>query len=424
MEMMITSLNTIQKTFRITIIKSVFVAFAGSMLVLLSCNKESNDPQSGSSIKLIITENTPRSVKMISSGNGNLLAFFTSEVQGDAGFQQELFLLNPSGEVLKKVNISDTVYQYMNAIPAVDGGFMVVASDNNSSQFTLFHVGENGEVTWSKDVPLYVGKIINKPMLTTFNNSYLVVYQSFSWGYYMWKGNAFGSETLHKRIPIPNAQHHGSGLNFGEKYSRFIQGNDSLIIIQGITYDEYDRMIENCFLRAVDENVNKKWYSTNYDSTHSESSSGLFYSPDNKIILFGTKSAESVLEGYGDGFARVYSTTGVLENEIVYPRIGGTINTFKQTIKSPDGGYLMVGSNNQLPSNLVVSPTQLVLMKLNSDLTVSWSKTLSSGAPAKGFDVTFLIDGTIGLIELIKENNTTNKLLYLHLDSSGNLINN
>jgi hypothetical protein len=399
------------------------LAFVACTFAMLSCNKDPLEPGTAS-IKLVPTVNAPKKVKMVASGNGNLLAYFTSEVQGDEAFLQELFLLNQSGEVLKNISVSDTVYQYMNAIPALDGGFMVIASDNRKPHFTLFHIGDNGEVTWSKTVPLFVGTIINEPMITRYENNYLVIYQSFSWGYYMWKGNAGGSELLHKRIPIPNAQHYGSGLNYGEKYSRFIQGNDSLIIIQGITYDEYDRMIENCFLRTLDENVNKKWYSTNYDSTHIEASSGLIYSTDNKIILFGTKSRESVLEGYGEGFSRVYSLAGDMENERIYPMVGGTINTFKQTIPAPDGGYLMVGSNNQLPSNLVVSPTQLVLMKLHPDLTVSWSKTLNSALPAKGFDITYLPDGSIGLIKLLKENNTTNKLIYLHLDSNGNLINN
>jgi len=421
---MISNLQYIVKgTFKSSFQKKA-LAFAACILFLFSCNKEPINPESTSSIKLIPTVNAPKKVKMVSSANGNLLAFFTSEVQGDAAFQQELYLLNQSGEVLRNVIISDTVYQYMNAIPSVNGGFMVIASDNGSSQLSLFHVGDNGTVIWSKNVPLYVGTIINEPMITSHNNSYMVIYQSYSWGYYLWKADAYGSEILHKKIPIPNAQHYGSGLNYGEKYSRFIQGNDNLIIIQGITYDEYDHMIENCFLRTIDENVNKKWYSTNYDSTHIESSSGLFFSTDNKIILFGTKSTEAILEGYGDGFARVYSVAGILENEIAYPRVGETYNTFKQTIKSPDGGYLMVGSNNQLPSNLVVSPTQLVIVKLNPDLTVSWSKTVSSGAPAKGFDVAYLADGSIGLIELLKDNNTTNKLIYLHLDSNGNLINN
>jgi hypothetical protein len=424
MEMMKALSHLINKVIHKNMLKKLLPILTGCLIALSSCNKDSVEPQSGTSIKLISTVNVPGKVRMVSSSGGNLLAYFTSETQGDAAFQQELFLVNPSGEVLKNIKVADTVFQYMNAIPAVNGGFMVVASDNSNSFYNLFHIGNNGDVIWSKNIPLLAGGIINEPLITSYNNQYLVIYQSFSWGYYMWKGDASGNEILHKKIPIPNAQHYGSGLNYGEKYSRFIQGNDSLIIIQGITYDEYDQMIENCFLRTVDENVNKKWYSTNYDSTHIESSSGLFYSADNKIVLFGTKSDETVLEGYGDVFSRTYSLTGVLENEIEYPRVGGTINVIRQTIKSPDGGYLMIGSNNQLPSNLVVSPTQLVLIKLSPDLSVSWSRTLNSGAPAKGFDATYLSDGSIGLVELLKENNTTNKIIYLHLDSNGNLINN
>jgi hypothetical protein len=403
--------------------RKVFI-YVTCILTLLSCDKETIDSESNASIKLVSTISEPKMVKMISSTYGNLLAFFASEEQGDSAFRQELFLLNQSGEVLKNVFISDSTYQYMNAVAALNGGFIVCASNDGSSYFSIFHIGDNGDVISTKNVSVSVGSIINEPSITTNDNNYMVVYQSFSWGYYMWKGDANGSDIFNKRIPIPNARHYGSGLNYGEKYSRFMQANDSLIIIQGITYDEYDRMIENCFLRAVDESVNKKWYSGNYDSTHIESSSGLFYSADNKIVLFGTKSTEILMAGYGDAFARIYSLTGILENEIVYPRIGETPNTIKQTIQSPDGGYFMIGSNNQLPSNIVVSPNQLVLIKLNADLTLNWSKSIDSYTPSKGFDAVYLSDGSIGVISLLKENNSMNKLIYMHLDETGNIINN
>jgi hypothetical protein len=405
-------------------VKKNIIACLACLLTLISCDKETMDSEDNASIKLVTTNSEPKKVKMISSTYGNLLAFFSSEVEGDASFQQELFVLNESGEVLKNVFISDSTYQYMNAVAALNGGFMVCASNDGSSYFSLFHIGDNGDVIWTRNVPVAVGSIINEPSIITYDNNYMVVYQSFSWGYYMWKGDANGADIFNKRIPIPNARHYGSGLNYGEKYSRFMQANDSMIVIQGITYDLYDEMIENCFLRTVDENINKKWYSTNYDSTHIESSSGLFYSADNKIILFATKSTEALMAGYGEAFSRTYSLTGILENEIVFPRVGGTINTIKETIKSPDGGYLMIGSNNQLPSNIVVSPNELTLVKLNSDLTVNWSKSINTDIPSKGFDAVYLSDGSIGVISLIKQNNSTNKLIYLHMDAFGNIINN
>jgi hypothetical protein len=361
---------------------------------------------------------------MISSIYGNLLAFFACEAIGDSAFPQEFFLLNQSGEVLRNVSVSDSIYQYVTAVPALDGGFMVCASNDGSSYFSLYHIGDNGEVLWARNVPLLVGKIINQPSIVTYDNNYMVMYQSFSWGYYMWKGDANGSDIFNKKIPIPNAKHYGSGLNYGEKYSRFTQANDSLIVIQGITYDLYDKMIENCFLRAVNESIEKKWYSSNYDSTHIESSSGLFYTAGHKIFFFGSKSTETLLEGYGDAFARTYSLTGILENEIVYPRIGGTPNTVKKTIQSPDGGYLMIGSNNQLATNIVVSPNQLTLFKLNSDLTINWSKSIDTDVPSKGFDAVYLNDGSIGVISVLKQNNSINKLIYMHLDATGNIINN
>ena len=198
----------------------------------------------------------------------------------------------------------------------------------------------------------------------------------------------------------------------------------SLIIIQGITYDEYDKMIENCFLRTVDQDVNKKWYSGNYDSTHIESSSGLFYSADNKILLFGSRSADHILDGFGEAFGRIYSTSGELEEEKVYPHVGGSLNVFKRTIQSPDGGYLMIGSNNQLPSDIIVSPNQLVLMKLNADLSVSRTNIINTGLPCRGFEAAYLSDGSIGVVGLMKDINSTNKLIYFHLDSNYNLVNN
>lgn len=394
------------------------------LLTFISCNKETIDPESSASIKLISTSNEPKKVKMISSTSGNLLAFFSSEQLGDSAFQQELFLLNQQGEVLKKVSVSNAVYQYLNAVPSLNGGFTVCASNDGDSYFTLYHIGNNGEIIWTKTIPVLVGTILNEPNINVYGNDYMVVYHSYSWGYYMWKGDQDGSIIFNKRIPIPNSKHYGSGLNYGEKYTRFMQANDSLIVIQGITYDFYDRMIENCFLRTVSENVEKKWFSSNYDSTHIESSSGLFYSADNKIILFGSRSTDIVFAGYGDYFARSYSLTGTLENEIVYPRMEGSPNTIKQTIKSPDGGYLMVGSNNQLPSDIVVSPTQLMLIKLNADLTLNWFKTMNTNVPSKGFDAVYLSDGSIGVISLLKENNSVNKLIYMHLDAAGNIINN
>jgi hypothetical protein len=424
MEKLITNLYTSGRgVWKIIFHQRIFI-YATCILTLISCDKEIIDSESNASIKLVSTISEPKMVKMVSSTYGNLLAFFASEEQGDSAFRQELFLLNQSGEVLKNVFISDSIYQYMNVAPALNGGFMVCASNNSSSYFSLFHVGDNGEVIWTKNVPVSVGSIINEPSIITYDYYYMVVYQSYSWGYYMWKGDAIGPDIFNKRIPIPNARHYGSGLNYGEKYSRFMQANDSMIVIQGITYDLYDEMIENCFLRTVDENINKKWYSTNYDSTHIESSSGLFYSVDNKIVLFGTKSNEAILSGYGDAFTRTYSLTGILENEIVYPQTGGTPNTIKQTIKSPDGGYLMIGSNNQLATNIVVSPNQLTLIKLNADLTTNWSKTIDTDVPSKGFDAVYLSDGSIGVISLLKQNNSINKLIYLHLDPTGNIINN
>ena len=87
-----------------------------------------------------------------------------------------------------------------------------------------------------------------------------------------------------------------------------------------------------------------------------------------------------------------------------------------------DGGFLLIGNNNQLQNNDLVSPTRIILLKLNADLTVQWTKELRTGNPAKAYDAVFLNDGTIGLIALLKENLSENKLMYMRLDASGSLI--
>ncbi len=391
--------------------------------VISSC-KKTVDSESTASVKIVPTVNEPKQVKMISSAYGNLLAYVTSGTLVTPVIKQELFLLNPSGAVMTNVHLSDTIYQYISATRSLNGGFMVCATSDNYPYISLFQVGDNGEAQLVKNITTTSGTNRNEPDIRTYNNEYLLLYQSYGSGYYIWKGDANGVEILNKKIPPPASNHYGTGLNYGEKMVRLVQANDTMIAIQGINYDQYNEVIENCFVRAVSNTIAKKWYSTNYDSAHFEMSSGLFYSPTEQIVLFASRSKQSIDENYGDAFARTYSLSGTLLREVVFPRVGGTPNTIKNTIQSSDGGFIMVGSNNQLPANDLVSPNKIIVSKLNADLTVNWTKSFNTSFPSKGYDAAFLSDGSIAIIGLLKENLSTNKVLYLHLDANGNLINN
>ncbi|MBK7762120.1 MAG: hypothetical protein IPI46_01955 [Bacteroidetes bacterium] len=375
---------------------------------------------------MIQTINEPKQVKMVSSINGNILAYVTSGTNFPLPLKQELFLLKPNGEVIKTIQLSDTIFQHIHAMKGVDGGFFVSASSNNLPFIANYKINDNGQIAWSQINLLSSSNYnINAPAVClSFDQQYMVMYQQYGSGYYIQKISTSGSEITKTKLPSPAANHYGTGLNYGEKYSQFFQANDSLIIIQGITYDLYDQLIDNCFIRALDNNLSKKWYSTNFDSTHIENSSGLYSSYQNKILLFGCKTSNSIFEGFGDVFIRTYSLSGILENEKILPRIDGTPTLIKNILKTPDGGFILVGSNNQLSANDVVSPNKIALIKLNEDLQLSWSKTLETSDPAKGFDLTYLPDGSMALIGLLKDKLTTNKLLYLHLDPNGNIINN
>jgi len=391
---------------------------------LSSCRKDDVNTSVSSSVKIIPTLSEAKQVKIVSSVNGKLLGWINSGNIQNPIIRQELFLLGNDGNKLKDVIISDTVYQYVNIVPGSGGGFIVCASALGFDYFSVYEISDDGELISSRNIQTIVGVIDQEPSLAEYNDTYLVVYKPYSWGYYIWKANSSLTELFHKRVPIPNANHYGSGLNYGERFDRLIQANDSMIIIQGVTYDEYDEMIENCFVRSLNANAERGWYSNNYDPSHFETSAGLVYSADYKIVLFGTKSKNSSVEGYGDVFSRTYSLTGEFEKEILYPRIAATPTTVKNIIKAPDGGYLVVGSNNQLPSNIVVSPNDLAMFKLNADLSLSWSGVINTDVPSKGFDAVYLPDGSIGLIGLLKQNLISNKVIYMHLDSFGKLISN
>ena len=402
------------------------IAFAFVIIAIFwSCRKETNDPFSYSSIRIIPTESEPKQVRLIASAQENILVYVSSgNIQSPAA-PQEVFMLNRHAEKIKTIYLSDTVYQYLNAVPGLDGGFLICGSSDGYGYFALFHIDDEGNVSKLRDFVYAGGTNKNEPFLAVFGHEYIVMYYAVGYGFYCWKGDMQCNDVFNKKIPVPNAFHSSLGLNFGEKTERLLCVNDTLIIIQGITYDQYaSELIENCFLRSIDENITKKWYSSNFDSTKNESAAGLFITVDDKVVLFGTKTSSTVFQGYGEVFLRQYTLEGVFKNEIVYPKVGGTPNRIFKAIQSPDGGFLLTGANNQLSANDLVSPNKIILIKLNGDLSVAWTKTISTSFPSKGFDICYQNDGTISLIGLMKDNYSTNKLIYMHLYSTGDVINN
>ncbi|HNS12871.1 MAG TPA: hypothetical protein PKM97_09690 [Bacteroidia bacterium] len=392
--------------------------------IVFSCKKDDLTGGSNSSIKVISTVTEPKQVKLVSSNDGTLLALSTSGDLIVPASHQELILINAGGVVQRRISLSDTLFQHMSAVRGINGGFFVCGTSNTFSYIAIYYLDDSGEKLWSKSFTVKFGTSLNEPVAKISpDNYYQVMYQSYGSGYYIWKGDADGNEVSNIKFPTPNAVHYGSGLNYGERYSDFFQVNDTLIIAQGITIDRYESDIENCFLRAVNENMVKKWYSDNYDSTHMESGAGLAYIND-KIILFGSKADNQYYEYYGDVFARTYSTSGDFEGEIVYPKVGGSDTRIRQSTPSPDGGFLLVGSNNQYSQGELVSPNNIVLIKLDHNAVFNWARSIETDSPSKGFDAVYLADGTIGLIGLLKEKENANKIVYMHLDASGVIVNN
>lgn len=392
--------------------------------IVVSCSKDELNGVNNSSIKVISTDTEPKQVKLVSSHAGTLLALSTSGDLIIPATRQELILFNALGVVKRRISLSDTLFQHMSAVSGIDGGFFICGTSNTFPYIAIYHLDDSGEIKWSKTFPVKFGTNLNEPVAKiSLDNHYQVMYQSYGSGYYIWKGDVDGNDISNIKFPTPNAVHYGSGLNFGERYSDFFQANDSLIIVQGITIDRYENDIENCFLRAVKENMVKKWYSNNYDSTHMEAGAGLAYIND-KIVLFGSKADNQYYEYFGDAFARTYSTSGDFEGEVIYPRVGGSATRINRSIPSPDGGFLLVGSNNQYSQGELVSPNNIILMKLDHNAVFDWSRAIKTDYPSRGFDAVYLADGTIGLIGMLKEKDKTNKILYIHLDASGMIVNN
>jgi hypothetical protein len=396
------------------------------LILSFSCNKPEIETEDHSAVNILSSTEGLADLKMAKSLGGNVLIANSYGI-GDANttLLQQFKLIKPSGEIIKSFSLVDTVYQFIDMMPGIDNGFFVTAANSNRHTIFWFKLDDSGNILWSGNKTLVAnGYPVNPPAVTkSYDNNYMILYQNTGSGFYVQKVDPAGNSVLNKKLPPPTSQHQGSGLNYGETVLAVFQPNDSMIVVQGENYDEYSGIrITNCFLRALTSSITHKWFSNNFDTTKIETGAGMFYSNANKILFFGCKSDNSIFERYGTVFVRSYSLSGVFENEITLPQIEGSPTIIKKTISTPDGGYLLVGSNGQLPSNDLVSPNKIILIKLNSDLTLSWTQALNTFFPGRSFDVTYLNDGTLGLVGFLKENYSVNKVIYLHLDASGNII--
>jgi hypothetical protein len=167
----------------------------------MSCSKD-NATDEKSSVKIVSTVNAPVQVKLAASSEGNLLVYSNSEEITAPAIRQELFILNPAGEVLNTVFLSDTIFQFIHAIAAVDGGFFLCASSNTFNTITLYHLDDTGAIVWWKRIPTTGGSSFYGAYATVgADNNYLVMFQSFGSGYYIWKGDALVMRYSIKRFP-------------------------------------------------------------------------------------------------------------------------------------------------------------------------------------------------------------------------------
>jgi hypothetical protein len=403
----------------ICVMSSVFCFLT---LIYFSCKKDDGAGESVSSLKIIPTKHEPKLVRIVSSDNGvNMVYTYSGNVINPA-VGQEFYILDDKGNVIKSVTLTDSIYQYIDVVPAYNGGFFICAATDLLPGFVLYLVDDAGTVVWRKPVPVLNGTLINKPALTrSIDNNYWITYQSQGYGFYLFKCDQQGNPLLHKKIQTPNSKHSNFGLNWGETFDRIVQVNDTLLAIQGINIDQYSDTIDNCFVRGINENADKTWYSTNFDSTQQENSAAIF-ARGNSILLFGTRSQNRLNEGFGDPFVRTYTLNGVLQSQLDFTRINHTPVIVKNVIPAADNGYLLIGSDNQLPSNDVVSNNRIVLYRLNQDLSVRWTKEIQTHNPSKGFDAAFMSDGTIAVTGLIKQDYSVNSIIYFHLTAGGEIV--
>jgi hypothetical protein len=400
-----------------------------ALVLLASCQKDDDAGVSPSSIKVVSTVNEPKQVEMVTSSTGKVLVFTSSGKLVVPAVQQELMILAENGDVDVRFSLSDTVFQHIDAVPGLNGGYFLTATSNGSSYIGLYQLNDEGQVQWSGSIqrnplPVTLVNTSEPEIVISRDGNYLILYQSGSNIYRVWKGDAFGNTIHDKKFQSPNAVHDPNGLNYGQKYVNLLDANDSILVAQGILDTEYSGLrIENCFIRTTDHNLLKKDYSSNYSPDKMEIGNRLVYN-GNKIVLFGSRADNREMQFHGDIFAREYSLTCDLDNEIIYPRVGGTPTAIHEVIDSPDGGWLLIGSNGQFPSSDLVSPNNPVLMKIRPDLSLDWAKSVSTGFPARGFDAEYLSDGTIGLVGLLKDRYKVNKLMYVRLTSFGDIINN
>lgn len=393
-------------------------------ILIWSCKKTDAVSSTHSSVKIIETATEPKQVNSIQLTNGNIVLWVCSgdELNGLA-FPQEFFLITPNGELINTFTNSDTAFQYVHCLPCIDGGFICVSSTSHGNYILIQKMNDNGVQELKNIIPFTTNFLLNSPNICTDPiGNFVLEYQVYGDGYYISRVNRGAGVMVTTKIPSPAAIHHGTGLVVGEKVVDVFQPNDSVIFLQGVTYDQYNETVENCFVRELRNNVTQRWFSSNYDSTHFEHGNGFGITNNNQLVFFGTKSLHSVNEYYGFPFARIYNSSGALVNELQLSPTYNSLTLLKKTIATPDGGFLLIGSDNQYPVNDLVSDNHIALMKLNNSLQMEWSKEITNYYPSKAFDATYLNDGSMLVFGLIKDNLAINRIMILHLNSNGELI--
>ena len=209
------------------------------MLLQVACDKDDDASVSPSSIKVISTETEPKQVEMVSSPSGSTLVIISSGTVVVPVVQQELLIIDSEGEVLSRPLLSDTIFQHIDAVAGLNGGFFLSATSNGFDYIMLYQLDDDGDLQWSTSVsrnpiPVTTVNTSEPEIVISRDDNYLMLYQSGSNTYRVWKGDAFGNTVSDKKFQSPNAIHDPNGLNYGQKYVNLLDANDSIVVAQGV----------------------------------------------------------------------------------------------------------------------------------------------------------------------------------------------
>jgi hypothetical protein len=393
---------------------------------LFSC-KKSAETMEQSAIKVFKMNGSLQTVGMAESAAGNILAYANDRLSNLN--DPQLYLLTSEGVVISQPKLTGSPYTYLSAVKGIGSGFLMCAAKNDASSLTVFRLDNSGNITWKKDIALSRALLLGPNVSVSADNNYVIVCQDSK--PHLIKiddnGNILSDNLLSSPKPLPPCNSQDS-IYF---HSQIIQPTASTSLILG--YFSYDAkrtpfiIISNVYVMSYDQaGTVKNWNSTGYDTTMCEAPTGILMAANNKVLVFGSKTSEgyydtkTVIQSvYGTPFLRIYDINGNLEKEILIPKVEGTPTWFQKVKPTPDGGYILIGSDNQLTSSTLVSNNHISLTKLNSDLSVSWQKAINTFYPSKGWDIICFPDGTYRVGGIQKENYEQNQLIFLNLDSKG-----